>query len=409
MGSVPQVWRQEVGKTSSCKIYHHATYLVDIPRPAPGSARKLVAGAVGEEADGRHEGDRESRVGLMGGSVMKTVLITGSSGLVGSASALHFLDRGWRVMGVDNDSRGRFFCKEGSTENNTIVHDNYHHSSVDIRHEAAMDLLIGQHKPDAIVHCAAQPAHEYSKMHPLEDFEINTHATVKLLELCRNHVPEAPFIFLSSSKVYGLNVAGRRKIDETTPIDQAWHSPYGANKAAADMLVQEYGYEYGRKTVCLRPNCMTGAAHAGVESHGFLNYLVKCAVNGDKYRIFGFGGNQVRDNIHSVDVASAIWECVLDPEPASVYNIGGGPENATSIIDLIERVQDQFGLHMIVEILEEERGADHFIYVTDNRKFCARYPNWKITRTLGQMIQEIIDGQVSSNVSENTYSHHMQV
>ena len=280
---------------------------------------------------------------------------------------------------------------------------------MDIRHEAAMDLLIGQHKPDAIVHCAAQPAHEYSKMHPLEDFEINTHATVKLLELCRNHIPEAPFIFLSSSKVYGLNVAGRRNIDETTPIDQAWHSPYGANKAAADMLVQEYGYEYGMKTVCLRPNCMTGAAHAGVESHGFLNYLVKCAVNGDKYRIFGFGGNQVRDNIHSVDVASAIWECVLDPEPASVYNIGGGPENATSIIDLIERVQDQFGLHMIVEILEEERGADHFIYVTDNRKFCARYPNWKITRTLGQMIQEIIDGQVSSNVSENTYSHHMQV
>ena len=396
-----------MGKTSSCKIYHHATYLVDIPRSAPGSSRKLVAGAVGEETDEGHEGDRESCVRLMGDPVMNTVLITGSSGLVGSAASEYFLERKWKVVGVDNDSRADFFGRSGSTYNNQPINRNYKHCYIDIRDAEKMNHLWTWCQPDAVVHCAAQPAHEYSKIHPLEDFEINAYATVKLLELCRNYIPEAPFVFLSSSKVYGLNVDGHdyNTIDETIPIDQAWHSPYGASKAAADMMVQEYGYEYGMKTVCLRPNCMTGVAHAGVESHGFLNYLVKCAVNGDKYKVFGFGGQQVRDNIHSVDVASAIWECVMDPEPAGVYNIGGGPSNATSIIDLIDRMHVRFGFPMTVEILEQERGADHFIYVTDNSKFQARYPGWKITQSLDQMIQEIVDGQSTSKISEAVYGY----
>jgi len=338
---------------------------------------------------------------------MKTALITGSSGLVGSATSLYFLARGWSIVGVDNDSRAEFFGRDGSTRNNRPISKDYVHHNADIRDSESMESLFAEALPDVVVHCAAQPAHEYSKLHPLKDFEINAHATVILLELCRQYTPEAAFVFLSSSKVYGLNVDsyGYNTIDEGISIDQSWHSPYGASKAAADVMVQEYGHEYGMNTVCLRPNCMTGAGHSGVESHGFLNYLVKCAVKGDTYKVFGFGGQQVRDNIHSDDVASAIWACATDPTPAAVYNIGGGPGNATSIIDLIERLQDTFGLPMSVEILDEERGADHFVYVTNNSKFQARYPGWEITKNLDQMIREIIDGQDISKISQDIYGY----
>ena len=330
---------------------------------------------------------------------MNTVLITGSSGLVGSEASFYYDSIGWRVVGVDNNARATYFGLSGDTrqtlERLTEGTANFSQENIDIRNRAAMLALVKKTRPDAIVHCAAQPAHEWSKLHPLEDFEINTSATVTLLEAARQHCPDSPFVFMSSSKVYGdavneleytetLTRYEADPIDESLRLDRSFHSPYGASKAAADIMVQEFGRCYGMPTVCLRPNCMTGPAHAGVEMHGFLNYLVRASLEGTIYRIFGFKGKQVRDNIHSADVVSAIACCVDDPPmPGEVFNIGGGYDNSVSILEATQRFQTK------TEYVDRERSADHRVYVTDTCKFQNMYPGWSITRDLDAIFDEM--------------------
>ena len=335
---------------------------------------------------------------------MKHILITGSAGLVGSALALYYDSKGWSVTGVDNNARAEYFGPEGSTGPTLLAlrldARNYHHECLDVRDKDAITALVRNLRPHAIVHCAAQPAHEWSKIHPFDDFEINTVGTMVLLEAARLYCPDSPFVFLSSSKVYGdsVNDVPRKEtatryvakpIDETLRVDQSLHSPYGASKAAADIMVQEYGRCFGMPTVCLRPNCMTGQAHAGVEMHGFLNYLVRAAIEKRRYRVFGFGGKQVRDNIHSSDVVKAIECCVSGPpDPGAVFNIGGGLANSVSILEAAESM----GLRGFPMLLEDgpPRTGDHVCYVSDTRKFRTEYPGWNVTVSLEDMFDEMI-------------------
>ena len=330
------------------------------------------------------------------------VLVTGSCGLVGSAVVNYYVD----TVGIDNDSRGRYFGKDGSiakTRSQVLEVEGYRHNNVDIRDRAAVEDIFRKEEPEAVVHAAAQPAHEYSKAHPVEDFDINVGGTVNILNAARQHCPEAPFIFLSSSKVYGSSVNriplfendlrydyfDRVGIDESLPLDGSYHSPYGAHKVAADVIAQEYFYEYGMPTMVLRPNCMTGTSQAGVEMHGFLTYLVRCAMNGTPYHAFGYKGKQVRCNIHSRDVARAIAECIADPEPGGVFNLGGGRGNDVSILEMADRMKER-DLRLKLEVWDEARGADHIVYITDNTSFKLRYPNWEITMPLDAIIDEIV-------------------
>ena len=325
---------------------------------------------------------------------------------MGSAVVAHYAAKGWRIIGVDNNSRQVYFGPDGDVSGQMSVnrtYEHYHHVGADIRNSWVMDNLFKKEKPDAVVHCAAQPAHEWSKLHPVEDFDINTGATVQLLDHTRTHVPDSPFVFLSSSKVYGSSInkiqlveAAMRYdyyyidgIDESYPLDGSWHSPYGAHKAAADIIVQEYGHEYGMKTVCFRPNCMTGSAHAGATMHGFLSWLVKCAAESRTYTINGYKGKQVRDNIHAVDVATAIGMWIDDPGVAEVFNIGGGRSAHTSICEMVHKLKS-WGYPLNVQHNSEPRGADHIVYVTDTGKLEERLPEWKITYTIDDMAEEIL-------------------
>jgi len=342
---------------------------------------------------------------------MPTVLITGSSGLIGSACVRHFSVLGWEVFGLDNNARAGFFGPDGdTTATKRRLRDKYGFVSwpTDIRDVGTVNQIVNSVKPNLVIHAAAQPSHDYAAAHPFEDFETNARGTLNLLEAVRQHAPEAVFVFLSTNKVYGdapnsmaleelptryeLTGMGnftRAGFDETLPIDQSLHSLFGCSKAAADLYTQEYGRNFGMKTVCLRCGCLTGSAHAGAEQHGFLAYLAKCCREGRKYRVFGYEGRQVRDNLHSMDIATACHEFYKNPRAGEVYNLGGGRANSISILEAIAEIEKRVGKRMDWEYLDSPRKGDHIVWLTDYSKFQSHYPGWQVRVSLPEILDEI--------------------
>jgi CDP-paratose 2-epimerase len=343
----------------------------------------------------------------------RVCLVTGSSGLIGSEVCSFFASRGWQVHGVDSNQRAVFFGPAGDTRWNQerlerTVND-FHHHGHDIRDRAAMSELVRTLRPGLIVHAAAQPSHDRAASIPFDDFETNAVGTLNLLEAVRSHCPDTPFVFMSTNKVYGdrpntialqelptrwdyADVEFRHGIPETLSIDQSMHSLFGASKAAADILVQEYGRYFGMPTCCLRGGCLTGPSHSGVELHGFLSYLVKCNIEGREYRVFGYKGKQVRDNIHAWDVATFIEAFAKNPRIAEVYNVGGGKANACSILEAFELVEAMTGRPQIHTYVDDARRGDHICYYSDLRKMQSHYPGWTITKSLPDTVREIVDG-----------------
>lgn len=343
---------------------------------------------------------------------MKKLLVTGSAGLIGSEVVSHFAERGWRVVGIDNNMRSDFFGKGGDTTWNARrladQYKEYEHHEIDIRDREGLSTFISSQKPDAIVHAAAQPSHDLAATRPFDDFDVNAVGTMNLLETTRKYSTKIPFVHMSTNKVYGdapnrLNLVEQDTrwdyedaefssgIGEDFAIDQSKHSIFGASKVAADVMVQEYGRYFGMPTCCLRGGCLTGPNHSGVELHGFLSYLIKCNIIGRQYTIFGYKGKQVRDNIHSHDVSTFI-ECFLDnPRFGEVYNLGGGRENSVSILEAFELAQSISGRDMIYEYSDQNRSGDHICYISDLTKMKAHYPSWSISKDLKTTFQEIHD------------------
>src|SRR5215213_1602336 len=342
---------------------------------------------------------------------MRKVLITGSSGLIGSEAVAFFDARGWDVHGVDNNMRHIFFGTDGDTSwNLTRLLQTTHHftpHNLDIRDRDAMLSLVGDLRPNMIVHCAAQPSHDLAKDYPFENFDINAGATLTLLEATRRFCAESPFIFMSTNKVYGdmpnqrplIELATRWEyadpahahgIDETCSIDHSLHSLFGASKVAADVLVQEYGRYFQMPTVCLRAGCLTGPHHSGAEMHGFLAYLARAVREGRTYRIYGYQGKQVRDNIHAYDVCAFFEAFYEQPRIAAVYNLGGGRSNSLSVREAIQRFEDLTGETLSVEYCESNRVGDHICYMSDLRHIYADYPSWRVSRTLDDIYHELV-------------------
>jgi CDP-paratose 2-epimerase len=343
---------------------------------------------------------------------MSRLLVTGSSGLIGSEMVTHFHAAGWEVHGVDNNQRAVFFGEAGDTRWNQkrleSAYRGFVHHELDMRDREGIAKLVTQVKPDAIVHAAAQPSHDKAATIPFDDFDTNAVGTLNLLEAARRHVISAPFVFLSTNKVYGdapnelaLNELETRwdyadakfanGIPEEFRIDRSTHSLFGASKVAADIMVQEYGRYFGMKTCALRGGCLTGPSHSGVELHGFLSYLVKCNVEGRTYRIFGYKGKQVRDNIHSRDVAKFAEAFIATPRVGEVYNLGGGKQNACSILEAFRMVEERSGKRMKSEYDGTNRVGDHICYYSDLSKMKSHYPGWDITVPLGTIFDEIVD------------------
>jgi len=339
-------------------------------------------------------------------------LVTGSSGLVGSEVCVYFASQGCVVHGVDNNQRAVFFGPAGDTRWNQQRLERtlkgFHHHATDIRDRTAITDLVRTIRPGLIVHAAAQPSHDRAAAIPFDDFETNAVGTLNLLEAARSFCIESPFVFMSTNKVYGdrPNTIPMKElptrwdydaptfaegIPETCSIDQSMHSLFGASKVAADVLVQEYGRYFGMPVCCLRGGCLTGPQHSGVELHGFLSYLVKCNIESREYKVFGYKGKQVRDNIHAWDVATFIDAFWTSPRIAEVYNIGGGKANSCSILEAFELVESLTGRPQIHTYIDEARRGDHICYYSDLRKIRAHYPAWTITRTLPETIREIVD------------------
>jgi CDP-paratose 2-epimerase len=343
----------------------------------------------------------------------RTALITGSSGLIGSEMVTLLDRKGWTVHGVDNNMRRDFFGPHGDTtptlERLLRETRRYEHHHIDVRDRAGIMNLVERVRPALVVHCAAQPSHDLAAQRPFDDFEINALGTLNLLEAARVSCPDSPFVFLSTNKVYGdapnelplVELESRydyadpldyEGIDETCRVDASMHSLFGASKLAADLLVQEYGRYFGMPTACFRGGCLTGARHAGAELHGFLSYLAKVAREGGTYRIFGYKGKQVRDNIHAADVCSAIVAFAERPRAGVVYNLGGGRPNSISILEAIARFEKLLGNPLRTEYVEEPRMGDHICYITDLRRFRNDYPEWELTVSLDQIFAELVVG-----------------
>ena len=340
----------------------------------------------------------------------KSVLVTGSCGLIGSEVCIHFSRAGYEVLGVDNNQRAVFFGPEGDTSSSLwrlreAIRD-YTHFKIDIRDREGILRLLEDNEPDVIVHTAAQPSHDRAAQIAFDDFDTNAVGTMNLLESARRFAPEAPFIYMSTNKVYGdgpnrLNLVEKEKrwdyadreyqhgISESFFIDQSLHSIFGASKVAADVMVQEYGRYFGMPTCVLRGGCLTGPNHAGVELHGFLSYLIRCNVLGKEYKVFGYKGKQVRDNLHSEDVARFMLAFAENPRCSEVYNMGGGYENSCSILEAFELVEEFTGLKQAWTYVETNRVGDHICYYSDLRKMRAHYPNWRIVKTLPMIFEEI--------------------
>jgi CDP-paratose 2-epimerase len=346
-----------------------------------------------------------------------TVLITGSCGLIGSEAARFYDRRSARVIGVDNNARAEFFGVDGDTSWRRAELQascrRYHHVDADVRDRARIAALVDEARPDLIVHCAAQPSHDLAAQIPFIDFEINATGTLNLLEAARQHAPEAVFVLMSTNKVYGdapnriglkelstrwdfADPAYANGIDETMAIDQSMHSLFGASKAAADLLVQEYGRYFGMKTVCFRAGCLTGTGHSGAELHGFLAYLFKAAAEDRPYTVFGYKGKQVRDQIHSRDVVLAIDAFFRSPRPGAVYNLGGGKANSVSILEAVERIEQLAGRKLRWTLSEKARSGDHVCYYTDLTRVRTDHPRWQLTTTIEQIFEELAVSYFSS-------------
>jgi CDP-paratose 2-epimerase len=346
---------------------------------------------------------------------MKRLLVTGSNGLIGSEMVRHFHRLGWEVHGVDNNMRADFFGPQGDTRWNQreLLREckGFAHHELDIRSRDALLTTVSEVQPDAIIHTAAQPSHDLAAQRPFDDFDVNAGGTLNLLEAARRVCPEAPFVHMSTNKVYGdrpnrialqqlptrwdyADPAYEQGISEHFPIDQSKHSVFGASKVAADVMVQEYGRYFGLPTCCLRGGCLTGPAHSAVELHGFLSYLVKVNVTGGLYYVYGYGGKQVRDNIHSHDVARFVEEFVKAPRVGEVYNCGGGRANSCSIIEAFRRVEGLTGRSMRWEYVDRAREGDHICYISDLSKMKEQYPNWGIEKSLDTIFTEVVEGWV---------------
>jgi len=345
---------------------------------------------------------------------MNMALITGSAGLIGSESARFFAEKGFLVLGIDNDMRKYFFGEEASTAWNVerLERDceGYMHHNADIRDEEAMKGIFKEYGPDIrlIIHAAAQPSHDWAAREPMTDFTVNAQATLLLLEMTRRHCPEAVFIFTSTNKVYGdapnrlplVELETRweidpshpyheKGIDESMSIDQSKHSLFGASKVAADILVQEYGRYFGMKTACFRGGCLTGPAHSGAELHGFLAYLMQCTLTGTPYTVYGYQGKQVRDNIHSRDLVNMFWHFYQNPRQGEVYNAGGGRHSNCSMLEAIAMCEEIAGKKLNWTYTENHRIGDHIWWISDVGKFRSHYPDWNYQYDLEGILTEI--------------------
>jgi CDP-paratose 2-epimerase len=341
---------------------------------------------------------------------MKKILITGSSGLIGSEVVSFFADAGWDVSGIDNNMRKNFFGAPGDTgwnrERLKQQFPNFHHQGIDIRDRREVAEFVKVLRPDAVVHAAAQPSHDLAAIRPFDDFDVNATGTLNMLEATRQADPETVFIYLSTNKVYGdapneLDLMEHETrwdyaapeyyhgIREDFRIDYSQHSLFGASKLAGDIMVQEYGRYFDMPTCCLRCGCLTGPFHSGVEMHGFLSYLIKCNAEGKLYTIFGYKGKQVRDNLHAHDVARFINEFLQAPRSAEVYNLGGGRDNAISVLESFELIESISGKKMEYDYLEKNRRGDHICYISDLSKIKRHYPHWHVSKDIYTIFAEI--------------------
>ncbi|MDF5724195.1 MAG: NAD-dependent epimerase/dehydratase family protein [Rhizonema sp. PD37] len=351
---------------------------------------------------------------------MNTVLVTGSAGLIGSESVRFFCDRGFKVVGIDNNMRQVFFGKDASTEWNRdrLIQDygnQYIHHNVDIRDHEAISRIFQTYNKDVslIIHTAAQPSHDWAAKDPYTDFTVNANGTLVLLENTRQHCPEAVFIFCSTNKVYGdtpnllplveqelrweIKETHRYSlgIDETMSIDNCKHSLFGASKVAADLLVQEYGRYFNMKTACFRGGCLTGPSHCGTKLHGFLSYLMKSTITGQPYEVYGYNGKQVRDNIHSYDLVNAFYHFYQTPRVAEVYNIGGSSFSNCSMLEAIQHCEAIADKKLSWNYVESNRIGDHIWWISDVRKFKSHYPSWELTHTVTDILKEMFAENVS--------------
>jgi CDP-paratose 2-epimerase len=348
---------------------------------------------------------------------MSVIIVTGSGGLIGAETVRRFVREGFTVAGIDNDMRAYFFGAEASTrwsvDRLRSECADYRHHAIDIRDYAALESVFKEYAGDIalIVHTAAQPSHDWAAREPRTDFGVNATGTLHMLELARQYASDASFIFTSTNKVYGdapnelplIELETRWEldpthhwaehgIDESMSIDQCKHSIFGASKVAADVMVQEYGRYFGMKTAVFRGGCLTGPGHSGAELHGFLAYLMKCAMTGREYRIFGYKGKQVRDNIHSSDLVSCFWQVFQAPRVAEVYNIGGGRFSNCSMQEAIALCEDITGKKMKYSYLDDNRIGDHIWWIGDVRKFQSHYPGWNFTYDIRAILEEIHHG-----------------
>jgi CDP-paratose 2-epimerase len=347
---------------------------------------------------------------------MSVVIITGSSGLIGSETAKFMHEQGLEVVGVDNDLRSYFFGPEASTAWNTRRLQEslrrFRHLPLDIRDQEGIFRLFAEYGANVscVVHTAAQPSHDWAAKEPFTDFTVNANGTLNLLEATRRYCPDAAFIFTSTNKVYGdtpnylplveletrweldpSHPFATHGIDETMSIDQSKHSLFGASKVAADVLAQEYGRYFGLRTGTFRGGCLTGPAHSGAELHGFLAYLVKCIVTGKRYTIYGYKGKQVRDNIHSYDLVNAFWHFYQSPRPGAVYNIGGSRYSNCSMLEAIAYAEELCGRKLDYVLSDDARSGDHIWWISDVRKFQSDYPDWSYRYDLKMIVEEIVE------------------
>jgi CDP-paratose 2-epimerase len=345
---------------------------------------------------------------------MPAAIVTGSGGLIGSESVAHFVQAGYDVIGLENDLRASFFGPDASTAHTTealvkrFPHE-FRSLEIDIRDTDAVNRVFAEHAGnlEVVIHTAAQPSHDWAASDPQTDFAVNANGTLNLLEAARSHAPDATFVFCSTNKVYGdlpnelplVELDSRlelpeghryhRGIDTTMSIDRSTHSLFGVSKAAGDLLVQEYGRYFHMPTVCFRGGCLTGPNHAGTQLHGFLSYLMRCTMTGDPYTVLGYGGKQVRDNIHATDLVAAFAAFHRAPRPAAVYNIGGGRASNCSMLEAIELCQEVVGRELNWTLGEENRIGDHRWWISDLEPFRTDFPGWEIVHDVRDILQEI--------------------
>jgi len=349
---------------------------------------------------------------------MSVVIVTGSTGLVGSETVKFFCGKGFDVIGIDNNLRKFFFGSDGSTTwmKNKLLknYKNFENFNIDIRNVNKLKKIFQKFQKNIslIVHCAAQPSHDYGKNYPIIDFNVNATGTLNLLELTKKYCPNSPFIFMSTNKVYGdnpnkLKIIEKKSrwelnknhkyfkgIDEKFSIDECTHSFFGVSKTYADLIVQEYGKNVGLKTVCFRGGCITGPNHSGARLHGFLSYLVKVSLSKRKYSLIGYKGKQVRDNLHSNDLVKCFWEFYKKPRSGEIYNIGGGRYSNCSVMEALETVENLKKINIKKKFIKTPRVGDHIWYISNLNKFKKHYPKWKQFYNTRKIIEELVETSI---------------